>query len=45
MEGKIPVLKERLTSLERMGDRIWEYFFSREVGRDQKEMFCLAMNE
>ena len=27
VEGKTPVLKERLASLERMGDRIGEYFF------------------
>ena len=36
MEGKIPVLKERLASLERMGDKIREYYFSMEVGRGSK---------
>ena len=36
MGGKTPVLKERLTSLERMGDRIGEYFFSMEVGRGSR---------
>ena len=36
MEGKTPVLKERLASLERMGDKIGEYFFSMEVGRGSR---------
>ena len=36
MEGKTPVLKERLASLERMGDMIGEYFFSMEVGKGSR---------
>ena len=30
------MLKERLASLERMGDKIGEYFFSMEVGRGSR---------
>ena len=34
--GKTPLLKERLASLERMGDRIGEYFLRGEVGRGSR---------
>ena len=45
MEGEIPVLKERLASLERMGNRMGEYFLVGKWGEDQEEMFCWAMHE
>ena len=36
IEGKIPVLKERFASLERIGDRIRMYFLSKGVGRESR---------
>ena len=42
MEGKVPVLKERYVSLERIGDRIRAYFLSRGVGRESREVVLMG---
>ena len=34
--GKVPALKERLASSERIGDRIRAYFLSKVVGRESR---------
>ena len=36
IEGKVPVLKERLASLERIGGRVNAYFLSKVVGRESR---------